>query len=127
MSIEIVRPSRETDLLSQDIRAILAGWAFDPNQIQVRVIAGDDGTEKIQMRIDLGLLQMEINGRPDGQRPNGSESILDYKSSTPREALAGGLLVLRQRPPMTYALYSCMRARSITVATFQRFTSSVLI
>jgi hypothetical protein len=90
VSIDFVRPIRETDLLSQDIRAMLADWAFDPNQLQVRVITGDDGTEKIQMRIDLGLLQMEMNGRPDGQRPNGSESLLDWQEFNASEALAGG-------------------------------------
>jgi hypothetical protein len=39
---------------------------------------GDDGREKVQLRVDLGLLQMEFSGRPDGERPNGCESWLDY-------------------------------------------------
>src|SRR4051812_44910040 len=30
------------------------------------------------MRLDLGLLQMEMNGRPDGARPHGCESLLEY-------------------------------------------------
>src|SRR5438874_10741816 len=30
------------------------------------------------MRLDLGLLQMEITGRPDGGRPFGRESLLEY-------------------------------------------------
>lgn len=30
------------------------------------------------MRIDLGVLQMHTVGRPDGQRPHGMESLLDY-------------------------------------------------
>ena len=30
------------------------------------------------MRVDLGLLQMEMDGRPDGQRPEGHESWLEY-------------------------------------------------
>jgi tetratricopeptide (TPR) repeat protein len=30
------------------------------------------------MRLDLGLLQMEFCGRPDGQRPHGFESLLEY-------------------------------------------------
>ena len=40
----------------------------------MRFVAGDDGREKIQMRIDLGLIQMETTGRPDGERPGGSTS-----------------------------------------------------
>jgi len=51
--------------MSQDIRPILAGWDFEPERAQVRIITGQDGSEKIQMRIDLGLLQMEVQGRPD--------------------------------------------------------------
>ncbi len=83
-----VRSGRETDSLSQDILQILAGWDFDPDGLQVRIITGEDGTEKIQMRIDLGLIQMEIQGRPDGQRPQGFESILDQQESKAAEAEA---------------------------------------
>ena len=46
------------------------------------------------MRIDLGLLQMEINGRPDGQRPQGSESLLDWQESNASKAARWRLLVL---------------------------------
>ena len=53
--------------MSQDLRPILAGWDFDPDRVQVRIIVGDDGSEKIQMRIDLGLMQMET-GRAAGRR-----------------------------------------------------------
>ena len=56
--------------MSQDIRPILAGWDFDPDRVQVRIIAGDDGSEKIQMRIDLGLIQMELE-RPARRRAAG--------------------------------------------------------
>jgi hypothetical protein len=86
MSVASAPSGRETVLLSQDIRAILANWDFDPDQFQVRVITGEDGTEKIQMRINLGLMQMEINGRPDGQRPKGFESLLDWHESRASEA-----------------------------------------
>jgi len=40
-------------------------------------VAGRDGRDKIQMRVDLGLIQMEMAGRPDGLRPGGFESALD--------------------------------------------------
>src|SRR5262245_18875727 len=65
-------------MASHDLRRILAGWDYEPNQITVRKITGDDGAIKIQMRLDLGLLQMEVAGRPDGQRPHGFESCLHY-------------------------------------------------
>jgi hypothetical protein len=73
----------------------LDGWDFEPDQIQVRMIKGDDGHDRIQMRIDLGLIQMELTGRPDGQRPEGCESLLDSYEGKAREALdAGGSFAL---------------------------------
>ncbi|MGC8638426.1 MAG: UvrB/UvrC motif-containing protein [Isosphaeraceae bacterium] len=76
--------------MNHDITAIIAGWEFNPDELQVRTITGLDGSEKIQMRIDLGLLQMELSGRPDGDRPHGHESLLDYHESKARLAADAG-------------------------------------
>ncbi len=62
----------------RDLRAILDGWDFEPGKISVRKIIGRDGREKLQTRIDLGVLQLECHGRPDGEHPHGKESLLDY-------------------------------------------------
>ncbi len=62
----------------KDIALILQGWDFDPNEVNVRKIVGRDGREKIQMRLDLGVIQMEATGRPDGEKPYGKESLLDH-------------------------------------------------
>jgi hypothetical protein len=64
--------------LSRDITPILVGWDHDPDDFQVRIVTGLDGRDKLQMRLDLGLLQMELSGRPDGHRPFGADSLLDY-------------------------------------------------
>lgn len=72
--------------MSQDISAIIAGWDFNPDQLQVRVITGDDGSEKFQVRVDLGLLQLELSGRPDGQRPHGCESLLEHFEAIQQQA-----------------------------------------
>jgi len=64
--------------MSMDINHILSRWPFKPGEVNVRRIAGDDGREKIQLRLDLGLLQMDVTGRPDGQKPHGFESLLVY-------------------------------------------------
>jgi hypothetical protein len=37
--------------------------------------------EKIQLRLDLGILQMNAEGRPDGKRPLGHPSLYDYYQS----------------------------------------------
>lgn len=64
--------------MSKDITSILQGWDHDPDDFQVRIVAGDDGRDKLQMRVDLGVIQMELEGRPDGLRPFGAESLLDH-------------------------------------------------
>jgi len=64
--------------MNLDLNTLLEGWPHEPGQIRVRKIKGDDGKEKIQLRIDLGLIQMETSGRPDGVRPHGSESLLHW-------------------------------------------------
>ena len=64
--------------MSLDITRILSGWPFEPGQITARRVRGEDGRDLIQLRLDLGLLQMEATGRPDGQRPHGYESLLEY-------------------------------------------------
>jgi hypothetical protein len=57
---------------SDDIDHILRDWPFEPEAVSVRLVQGDDGRDVIQMRIDMGVLQLEVEGRPDGQRPQGS-------------------------------------------------------
>lgn len=64
--------------MSKDLGLILHGWDHNPNEVTVRRITGLDGRPKIQMRLDLGILQMEMAGRPDGKRPHGYESLLEY-------------------------------------------------
>ncbi len=61
-----------------DISSILNGWPYEPGQISARKISGKDGHEKIQLRLELGLMQMETAGRPDGDCPHGCESLLEY-------------------------------------------------
>jgi len=64
--------------MSFDLNAILNDWPHENGNIKVRKITGLDGREKLQLRVDLGVLQMEMIGRPDGQRPHNCESLLDY-------------------------------------------------
>lgn len=64
--------------MSMDISKILKDWDDDPNAKHIRKIIGIDGKEKIQIRVDLGILQMEADGRPDGKRPYGKESLLEH-------------------------------------------------
>jgi hypothetical protein len=64
--------------MSKDISKLLGEWNYEPDAVMVRIVSGDDGRSKIQLRVDLGLLQMEMDGRPDGVRPEGCESWLEF-------------------------------------------------
>ena len=70
-----------------DISDILNDWEYDPTR-NVRKILGADGKEKLQIRLELGLLQMEIDGRPDGKRPHGKQSYLEYYKSLLQKQIA---------------------------------------
>lgn len=61
-----------------DISHLLEKWEYQPGQVVVRRFKAKDGTEKIQLRVDLGLLQMNAEGRPDGKRPYGHGSLFEY-------------------------------------------------
>ncbi len=68
-----------------DIRHALEGWEFDPEDVTVRSIEGEDGEEKIQLRLDLGILQMEVNGRPDGKKVQDHGSWLELYEAKQKE------------------------------------------
>jgi hypothetical protein len=64
--------------MTDDIRHILASWPFDPDDdLAVRIIEGET-SPKLQMRIDLGVIQMELDGSPSGEHPEGYESWFEY-------------------------------------------------
>ena len=64
--------------MSKDISSIVSGWPYDADEVRARWIQAADGTRKVQLRLDLGVFQMELEGRPDGKRPRGFPSLLDY-------------------------------------------------
>jgi hypothetical protein len=73
--------------MSFDLSDLLRDWPYEPGQLQVRKITGSDGREKLQLRLDMGVLQMEMAGRPDGRQPHGAES--EYEFQTERAEQAG--------------------------------------
>lgn len=60
-----------------DIRELLEDWPFDPEN-SARIVRAKDGREILQVRTPLGLEQLEMEGRPDGARPHGLESVLEF-------------------------------------------------
>jgi hypothetical protein len=71
----------------RDIDTLLKSWEFTPGEVNARLLKARDGREVLQMRIDMGVVQMETEQRPDGQRPGGAETYYDYLVS---EAIRGG-------------------------------------
>ena len=62
----------------ENIDRILRDWPYDPDGISVRKKKGDDGRQVLQMRLDLGILQLEVTGRPDGTRPHEMDTVFEY-------------------------------------------------
>ncbi len=61
-----------------DLHNSLKDWPYEPDKISVRKILGTDGSVRVQMRVELGIVQMEAEGRPDGSLPFGCSSLLVY-------------------------------------------------
>ena len=61
----------------QDIDQILRNWPYEPGEVSARLVRGSDGREVLQMRVEMGILQLEVEGRPDGQHPGGCETYFD--------------------------------------------------
>ncbi len=72
---------------------ILRDWPYEPSSVCVRMAKGRDGREVIQMRIEMGILQLETSGRPDGDRPSGFETYFDLLLS---EASQGEQFVMTE-------------------------------
>lgn len=79
--VDIVRVMR------RDISKLLKDWPFEPGKLNARLIEADDGTPRLQVRLDLGIIQMYLDGRPDGLATNGYPSLLEYHESRFDEAM----------------------------------------
>lgn len=59
----------------------LASWPYEGGRPNVRIVLLDGGVRVVQVRLELGALQMHLDGRPDGQRPHGAETLLEWHES----------------------------------------------
>jgi hypothetical protein len=66
--------------MRKDIDEALNGWPYDPEPgtVTAREVRSRDGRKVVQVRQELGILQMEIESRPDGMRPHGFATYLEY-------------------------------------------------
>ncbi len=71
----------------QDLDSLLSDWPYTHGEVTARRSHGADGRPVLQLRIDLGVLQMEVTGRPDGTRPEGLDTYLEALRA--EQALSG--------------------------------------
>ena len=62
----------------QHLDFLLSGWPYEFGEVLARVVAGADGRQVLQLRVEMGILQMETTGRPDGSRPGGCDTCYQW-------------------------------------------------
>ena len=81
--------------MTNDIIRLLDEWNYDPGEVSARWIVDDKGERQVQLRVDMGVLQMVVAGRPDGTRPHGLDSLFAYYREQEQQLdKAGGMLHL---------------------------------
>ncbi len=105
--------------MRRDIDEALQDWPFEPEpgESLAREVRARDGRIVIQVRVELGLLQMETDGRPDGVKPHGFATFLDYL----RHRAAGrGLAPGGKSPPWSMSDEHCVEADREFVQFYHR-------
>jgi hypothetical protein len=120
--------------MRRDIDEALHGWPYepDPNEAMVaREIRARDGRSVLQIRVELGIMQLEVEGRPDGVRPHSFPTFLDYlrhRASARSSAQGGG------KNPWSMSAEHCVEAdrefvqfykRRIAWLTLQRYDKAL--
>ena len=80
----------EGSVVNQDIDNVLRDWEFKPGVVQARLVDAPGGRQVIQMRVDLGVLQLEVDARPDGAHPHGHDTYYEYLHDRSRAAQRAG-------------------------------------
>lgn len=102
--------------MPDDISNILRAWPYDPKTINARWVLGEDGVLRVQLRLDLGIFQMEAEGRPDGLRPQGYPSLLDYYRAKVESATT-------QNEPFWISAEECTDLQQEAVQYYYRYLS----
>ncbi len=105
--------------MRRDIDEALKGWPYEPEpgETVVREVRARDGRIVVQVRQELGILQMEVEGRPDGLRPHGFRSYLEYLR---HRAASRGLDPSGKSPPWRMSREHCYEADREFVQYYHR-------
>jgi hypothetical protein len=77
--------------MSLDLNEIIGNWDCGDGELCARLVQPLDGPAQLQLRVDLGLLQMQLGDRPDGTRYQERSTAIEYVAlllrgqETPRE------------------------------------------
>jgi hypothetical protein len=121
--------------MSADLSKLLGDWPYEPGKLNVRLITGDDGEPRVQVRLDLGILQMFTEGRPDGQRPFGFDSLLEYyedrldssEATPPAGAGAEDAPPDEGKPRFSLSPEDCEELRSEAVQYYHRYMAFLVL
>jgi len=64
--------------MSMDLNNVTQDWEYEPQRVTARWVQTDTGRMAVQLRVDLGVFQMELSARPDGQLIHGSATLLQH-------------------------------------------------
>jgi len=64
--------------MSLDLNNLIRDWAYEPQRVTARWIERDTGLPAVQLRMELGVFQMELSGRPDGELVHGAPTLLQH-------------------------------------------------
>lgn len=106
-----------------DLGASLQDWPYHAERISVRKIRTEEGDVKIQQRVELGIVQMEAEGRPDGTRPFDCDSLLAYQHQRLAE------YELRNGTPIGFSLtpQECQQLREEASIYYRRYVASFVL
>jgi len=62
----------------QHLDFLFGEWPYEFGDVAARRVQGADGRDVVQLRVEMGVLQMEVEGRPDGTRPGGYPTCADW-------------------------------------------------
>ncbi|MGA1224628.1 MAG: UvrB/UvrC motif-containing protein [Phycisphaerales bacterium] len=87
--------------MERDLTHLLGDFPFEPGRVNVRLVTARDGREVLQVRVELGVLQMECDGRPDG-----GASVLD-------EMLGGEDALGARKAPLAAVKAAALRLEAV--------------
>lgn len=104
--------------MNDDLTGLLRDWPFDGDRLQARIVPMSEEREVLQIRVELGILQMEMEGRPDGgaDRLSSVESrVAENPDFEIDETLAGELRSEAVQVHQRYVAFSTLEAYELVV------------